>query len=137
MNLLQVSCEIQNLRVIRDFVKSRLQDFQITGSTGNQIVLAVDEACANSIIHQHKCDGTTQLELKVYKEDDKIVIEIKDIGKAFPLHIYKPRKVEDIVKLRAKGGLGILLIHSIMDEIIIKQEKKYCVYIFSKRLPNR
>ncbi|MDP5171449.1 MAG: ATP-binding protein [Bacteroidia bacterium] len=133
---LRVRCNKAYLANIRDFVRSRLDELDVHGKTSDQIVLAVDEACANCMIHQHQCDNYSTIEVAIFRENGTLYAEIKDSGKAFPIHTYRPKNLEEIVKLRAKGGLGINLIHRIMDEIKIEETPDYSIYIFGKKLPN-
>jgi serine/threonine-protein kinase RsbW len=131
---IEVKCKKKSLAQIRDFVNTWLQERKITGVLANQIVLAVDEACANCIIHQHKCDGTSKIEIGMYQEPDNVLVEIKDSGKAFPIDQYKPKKLTEIIRKRKKGGMGIYLIHSIMDEIEIDQQADHFVYKLRKHV---
>ncbi|MEM6765274.1 MAG: ATP-binding protein [Bacteroidota bacterium] len=129
---IKVACSKQNLALIRDFVKSRLKDMKISTKESDQIVLATDEACANCIIHHHQCDHTTSIEVSLYKQKDIVYIEIKDKGHAFPIHNYEPNNLEDIVKKRAKGGLGIMLINKLMDEVQIEEHLDHFIYKLGK-----
>lgn len=131
---IQVTCSRSNLAVIRDYVKSCLDAFAVTGKTAGQIVLAVDEACANCIIHQHNCDGNSHIEVSLNHADGVIVIAIKDSGEAFPIDAYTPQSLEEIIRDRKKGGLGINLIHRIMDKIEVEQREGYHLYKFEKRI---
>lgn len=131
---LRVRCNKKFLATIRDFVKKKLADMDINGRVSHQIVLAVDEACANCMIHQHQCDNLSTLEITIYKKGNTLYTEIKDPGKAFPMHTYQPEQLQEIIKKRAKGGLGISLIHKIMDEIQVEQESNYSLYRLGKNL---
>ena len=131
---LRVRCSKVNLSLIREFVRSRLSDLDVTGKISDQIVLATDEACANCIIHQHQCDNYSTIEVSIYREEDTLYIEIKDTGKAFPIDQYEPQQLDELVAKRGKGGLGIQLIHKIMDVIKVEEKRDYFVYKFGKRI---
>ena len=134
---LRVRCSKVNLSLIREFVKSRLLDLDVTGKVSDQIVLATDEACANCIIHQHQCDNYSTIEVSIYREEDTLFIEIKDTGKAFPIDTYEPRQLNEIVRDRVKGGLGINLIHKIMDVVSVEEKRDHFIYKLGKRIdPN-
>lgn len=129
---LRVRCNKQFLSTIRDFMRSKLEEFEIQGQISSQIVLAVDEACANCMIHQHQCDNYSTIEIAIYRQNGVIYTEIKDTGKAFPIHEYQPQQISDLVKERGKGGLGINLIHRIMDEIKVEERRDYFIYRLGK-----
>ena len=131
---LRVRCNKQFLSTIRDFMRSKLEEFEVSGHVSSQIVLAVDEACANCMIHQHQCDNYSTIEIAIYRRNGVLYTEIKDTGKAFPLHEYQPQQINDIVKERGKGGLGINLIHRIMDEINVEERNDYFIYRLGKYL---
>ncbi len=131
---LRVRCNKAYLANIREFVRSRLTELEVNEQLSDQIVLAVDEACANCMIHTHQCDNYSTLEVAVFSENNILYTEIRDPGKAFPLHRYKPKDVKEIAKRRVKGGLGIHLIHKIMDEIKIEETPHHAIYLLGKNL---
>lgn len=134
---LRVRCNKGNLAIIREFVRSRLDDLHIVGTISNQIVLAVDEACANCMIHQHQCDNYSTIEVAIYRDEETLFTEIKDTGKAFPIDTYQPQHLNEIVKGRVKGGLGINLIHKIMDIVKVEEKRDHFIYKLGKRIdPN-
>jgi len=132
---LQVPCSKLSLAIVREFVNARLERLGVTGKVAQQIILATDEACANCIIHQHKCDALSTIELSIYKQNNSIYIEIKDTGKAFPIDTYKPQALEEIVRNRRKGGLGIMLIKRLMDEVKVEEYKDHFIYKLGKHIP--
>ncbi len=131
---LRVRCNKEFLAVIRDFVKSHLRNLQVDGPDSHQIVLAVDEACANCMIHQHQCDDYSMIEVAIYREGHTLYTEIKDTGKAFPIDTYRPQSIDEIVKQGGNGGLGINLIHRFMDEIKVEEKSDYYIYRFGKHI---
>lgn len=134
---LRVRCNKGNLAIIREFVRARLQDLQVRGPITNQIVLAVDEACANCMIHQHQCDNYSTIEVAIYRDEGTLYTEIKDTGKAFRIDTYEPKQLQEIVKGRIKGGLGINLIHKIMDVVKVEEKRDHFIYKLGKRIdPN-
>lgn len=131
---IRVNCDKANLSVIREFVKGCLKDHHVNENLSHQFVLAVDEACANCMIHQHQCDHSSSIEVNIYQEQDVLYAEIKDTGQAFPIDAYQPNGLNDLMHKRLKGGLGLRLIHSIMDVIKIEQEKEFFIYRLGKRV---
>ena len=103
--------------------------------TVNTLVLAVDEVCANLIIHSHKCNPNDHLELNV-KVDGKteITFDIIDRGDGFNIANYKEPLISDIVKQKRKGGIGLMLVRRIMDEIELIEGKNKNVYRLHKKI---
>ncbi len=131
---LKVYCSISNLSQIRDFVRSNLRSMEVNSRTMEQVVLAVDEACANAIIHQHQCDGCSHIEITLYRNEEQLFVELKDVGKAFPIDTYEAQSNEERIQSHSKGGMGVLLIRSIMDSIQIDQKQDYYIFKFIKNL---
>ena len=127
-------CSKQSLPKIRAFVENELLSMDVKGPTAHQLVLAVDEACANSIIHQHSCDGKSRIQLSISRNQNELLIELMDNGVPFPINEYRPRDLKEIIKKRTKGGLGIFLITQIMDKVEVLQHDQSHVYRFTKYL---
>ena len=134
---LTVPCSKTSLAQVREFVKTQLGDLGIVGKVREQIILATDEACANCIIHQHQCNRSSTIEIAIYMKGNTLYTEIKDTGQAFPIDTYKPKKIEEIIKARRRGGLGLILINKIMDEIKVEERKDHFIYRFGKHLNSR
>lgn len=127
-------CSKQSLPKIRDFVSYELDALKVQEGMAHQLVLAIDEACANSIIHHHSCDGTSSIRVSIKRDGDTLVIELVDKGNPFPIDEYQPKELDEIIRNRTKGGLGILLINKIMDKIEVVQGNQEFTYRFTKYL---
>jgi serine/threonine-protein kinase RsbW len=126
------TCSKQSLPKIRAFVEEELRTLHVQESMTHQLVLAVDEACANSIIHHHGCDEHDRIKLSISLHGKELVIELTDNGTPFPINEYKPEDLQEIIRKRTKGGLGIFLITKIMDKIEVVEDDDFCVYRFTK-----
>jgi serine/threonine-protein kinase RsbW len=110
-------CQITALAKLREFLRKTLIMPMLTDGDKFQITLAVEEVFANLIIHSHGCNPTEHIELKIKSFENKLIFEIKDQGNAFNLLDYE---LPDLMKVKGekrKGGLGIILVKRIMDEI--------------------
>lgn len=131
---LKVSCSIDNLKDIRAFVNEKLQDLSVPEMEINLMVLAVDEICANLIIHSNKCNENQHLELTIKNEAQGISFEITDQGEPFDFNNYEVPKIDDIIKEKRKGGLGIMLVKRIMDKIEFRRENNNTVFHLFKKV---
>lgn len=127
-------CSKQSLPKIRAFVEGELKALQVQETVSHQLVLAVDEACANSIIHHHSCDETESIKLAIFKTGNELRIELTDHGAPFPINEYRPHDLKEIIKKRKKGGLGIFLITKIMDKVEVIRGEDNFTYRFTKFL---
>ncbi|WP_339923894.1 ATP-binding protein [uncultured Cyclobacterium sp.] len=114
---LKLYCEKSQLAELRSFISKTLVPAKLNDISQNQLILAVEEVCANLMIHSHDCDPHSFLLLNVHLNAETIIFEITDSGKAFNLIEYKSPEVNSVMKERRKGGLGLLLVRKIMDKI--------------------
>jgi len=80
------------------------------------IKLAVGEACNNAVLHSGSKD-TYNLEFR--QNNETLFIEIKDFGNGFNFNNYHEPKLED----PQESGLGLFIIKSLMDEVVIDTEE--------------
>ena len=116
-NRIRVSCDRKNLSTIRAFVADTLAPAHLSEVILNQIVLSVDEICANLIIHSNKEDSRKNLCLTIHYNKKEIVIELEDHGIPFNLDNYIEPDIEDNIKIGKKGGVGVALVKRIMDKV--------------------
>ncbi|WP_018476917.1 ATP-binding protein [Pontibacter roseus] len=116
-NTITVNCTKKNLKQIRDFVTEYLAGFQLSDILMNQIVLAVDEICANLIIHANHEDPSKYISLAVSEKNNTVKFEITDNGEAFRRSEYKEPNIDEHVRIGKKGGVGIALVNRIMDKV--------------------
>ncbi|MTI32078.1 ATP-binding protein [Xanthovirga aplysinae] len=112
------SCSKNKLKSIREFVEDVLRECPLSEAEAHKLVLAVDEVCANLMIHSNQCNPKENLELQINIQNNKgITFEISDRGEAFNPNTYIAPSVQQIVKEKRKGGMGLLLVKHIMDDI--------------------
>ena len=125
----KVPCRKEKLRDIRKFVSAALRNHALPDVQISTLVLAVDEVCANLIIHSHKCNPKEYIELSITVDtDNNIVFDIIDNGAGFDISSYNEPSIGEIVKEKRKGGLGLILVRKIMDkiELITEDNKNIC-----------
>jgi serine/threonine-protein kinase RsbW len=105
------------LSKIREFVLARAVKHGFPDAEAQKIVLAVDEACTNLIRHAFKLDKTKKICVQIEMEPNTFTVNIIDDGNPFdPMQVSKP-DMDEYFKQFKKGGLGIHLMRSVMDEI--------------------
>lgn len=114
---LKLYCDTTRLSELRHFLGEILDDSTLTEVDQHQVILAVEEVCANLIIHSHECNPKEFIDLTVKKSDDLLVFEIKDFGQGFNILEYQEPEISFVIKSKRKGGLGIILVKRIMDKI--------------------
>lgn len=128
-------CSKKQLRDIRAFVEKVLKSHAMSDIEAYQLVLAVDEICANLIIHSHNCNADESFEVCInYKEREEIVFEIIDEGMAFALNQYAEPNLKEIIHTKKKGGLGLMLVQRIMDKIEFTKKNNKNVCMLCKKI---
>lgn len=102
------------LKNIRAFVKSHLNEKGFNKDETEKIILAIGEASMNIVQHAYK-GGNEKKKIKVEIEikEKKLFVHLFDQGKPVVPENIKPRDLKNI----KPGGLGSFFIGEIMDEV--------------------
>jgi len=103
--------------MMRKFVTDVLHEHHVSDIETNMMVLAVDEVCANIIIHGHPTERDDFVKININFTNDGIWFEIVDKGAAFDIMSYNEPVLDELIKNKNKGGVGIMLVKKIMDKI--------------------
>ncbi len=117
---LRVAATLENMRKVSKFVRDIGRQLRLTEDVLFDIDLAVEEASANIVGHAYPPGQAGDIQLRVETTDDILRITITDWGLAFDPESVTPFDVDAPVCLGAKGGTGLLLIHSLMDDVVRK-----------------
>lgn len=131
----KVGCSIENLKGVRDFIRTSLKNHGIADLEISEMVLALDEMCSNLMIHAHHCNPSELFELHIrVDKNDPIIFEIIDDGTVFDINLFSEPSIDNIIHEKRKGGLGIRLVKSIMDTVEYKQMKNKSVCRLVKKV---
>jgi serine/threonine-protein kinase RsbW len=114
---INITCQTSALSDLRAFLKDSLLHFSLSDIDRHQLTLAVEEVCANLIIHSHGCNPKERICLEIKENPEKLIFEISDQGEAFNILDYEVPDLKKVMLEKRKGGLGIILVKKIMDEI--------------------
>lgn len=114
---LKLYCDTTRLSDLRHFLGNILQGTPLTEVDQHQVILAVEEVCANLIIHSHECNPKECIDLTVKESKELLIFEIRDFGQGFNILEYQEPEISFVMKTKRKGGLGIILVKRIMDKI--------------------
>ncbi|AFL83333.1 anti-sigma regulatory factor (Ser/Thr protein kinase) [Belliella baltica DSM 15883] len=121
---LKLYCDTTRLADLRIFLSEILQSTSLSEIEQHQVTLAVDEVCANLIIHSHGCNVEEFIQIGVEKDAGILKIEIRDSGEGFNITEYREPEITHVKKAKRKGGLGIILVKKIMDKIEFESSGK-------------
>ena len=118
MNSIKLPAEIGNLRTFVSFVADCARMHGFRQERVLDLELAAEEAVTNVCLHAHY-QKTGELEIRCFKEpySDRLVVEIRDSGKAFDVLSAPPPDFTSDLEDRKIGGLGVFLIRKMVDEV--------------------
>ncbi|QWR77880.1 ATP-binding protein [Candidatus Magnetomonas plexicatena] len=112
---LTVPALLENIPVILKFTKGILNELGFNKHDSFDVQTAMDEACINIVNHGY--DESGEICIKLHNRVADIVISIESHGKPFDPETAAKPDLTSSVSERKIGGLGVYLIHQLMDEV--------------------
>lgn len=109
-----IPSEMKYLERVYDLVAQVLEGIPTTDSIKDRLILAVNEAVTNSLIHGNKNDPSKTVTLIFKMNEQYVEIEVADQGEGF---VPQPLKLEDSAKSLEISGRGIPLMKACTDEV--------------------
>jgi len=114
-----VPARLRLLNVVRHVVREAAEAFGFSEEDTAQIVMAVDEACANVL--QHGYEAPSPERDKVYVRTifgrDRLIVEVIDEAKRFSPIDRKALDLEEFLEKKQPRGFGLYVIQALMDEL--------------------
>ena len=114
---LSVQASTKHLAKVRHFVAGHASKFGFNQQQVSDIRLAVDEAFTNIIEHAYQNDEQQSVKIALGQNGKTFWISLFDSGKSFSLDDYKEPDVEQKIKQKKRGGVGVYLIKKLMDNV--------------------
>jgi len=116
MATLNLFADLSQLATIREFVARLGRDFGLDDRGIYDLQLAVDEACANIVLHGYRGKGG-EIEITVEPAEKGVQMRVRDWGAAFDPQAVPTPDVAAPLEERRLGGLGLFIIHQVMDDV--------------------
>jgi len=114
---LSVEASTSHLAKVRDFVAEHAAKHGFNQKEISEIRLAVDEAYTNIIKHAYKNDPENLVTIYLGFDNDSFWISLQDKGESFDRASYKTPDLMTQIKQKKRGGMGVYLIHKLMDQV--------------------
>ena len=112
---LTIPCKAEYVRTVRWLVEEIAADVPLSVEAVEEVKVAACEAVSNIVRHAYGPGKTPQpISMKCCRGPGELTIEIADHGVGFSVPRLRRKEFPDISK---EGGLGIALIHSLMDKV--------------------
>jgi sigma-B regulation protein RsbU (phosphoserine phosphatase) len=101
------------LHGVREVVARACEICSCGHALATDLIIAVGEACQNVVRHAYKGRESGEATLEIYCKDGILEFHLLDSAPPVDQNKVKPKWPEELVP----GGLGVCLIHDIMDEV--------------------
>ena len=122
-----------------DEIRSRVAETARAAGFGEKSVyavqLAADEAASNIIEHAYAGEPNGWFEMSCEVTGDRLVVTFTDRGKSFDFSKVRKPDVKADLSERKIGGLGVYLMHKLMDEVDYRSTKSENILTLTKRKP--
>ncbi len=131
---LLVHATTENISHVRNFVALHAGECGFSVEDTDEIRLAVDEAYTNIIKHAYRFDESQTVTIKVTCEGDQFKVVIGDHGSRYDPETYQEPNIEERIKLRKRGGVGVYLIQKLMDHVEYRQNGSLNEIVMTKKI---
>lgn len=112
-----IPAQYDHLVLVRDFIERTGHKYKFSNKVIHAVKLAVEEAITNIIRHGYKNLPPGKIVIKVYIRRFSLTIVLVDQGRSFdPRQVAAP-DLAHYVSIGKIGGLGIMMIRKLMDDI--------------------
>jgi len=118
------------MRLVRKTVAQACEMVGFDSRVTHAITLAVDEGCTNIIRHCYGGSLAGSIVVRICLYGDRIEIFLRDFGDSIDLQRLqrciekRRREIESSKAPLRPGGLGVILIHSVMDKVKYRTSSK-------------
>lgn len=113
---LRIAAKLENLVAIRQFIEESASALGSDPRAVPDLLLAVDEAATNIIIHGYRGQSGF-IEIEVSQMEDSLVICLCDQAPLFDPTQVPPPDLGLPLEMRPAGGLGIYLVRQLLDKV--------------------
>ena len=133
MKTLTFKSELAELDRMRSFLKEYLDGLKISDKDYFKIELALLEICVNIIRYAYP-QSNGDIQIKVWQDEGKMYIEIRDKGVPFDPRKLESPDIDDIIRKEETGGLGVFLSRSLMDGFDYKRKNDHNILTIYKNI---
>jgi serine/threonine-protein kinase RsbW len=120
MSTRRYAAKFEKLDEVREFVGEQARAAGFDEKAVYSVQLAADEAASNIIEHAYEGNQDAIFRLRCNFSKGQLIMTFLDQGRSFDFsNVATPDITADLSK-RKIGGLGIFLMHKLMDEVVYK-----------------
>ena len=112
-----IANELEAIVAAEEKIDAFCEEREISPEIAYAVNLSIDEILTNTISYGYDEDEPDRIEIIVRLESDSLVVEIVDDSAPFDLSATPEANVEASLEERDVGGLGLFLVHQMMDRV--------------------
>lgn len=112
----QWHADLNTLAEIRGFVQESALAFGATEQEISDVLLAVNEAVTNSLLHGYGGAGLVRIEVR--RKDAQLWVSVIDYAPTFDPTTHPPPDLGRPLDQRGDGGMGIHMMRMLTDELV-------------------
>jgi serine/threonine-protein kinase RsbW len=118
--ILCINSEKEELKRVEKFLFHFFERNELPQKHFNKVFLCISEAVINGIEHGNKCDREKEVSIQIRRENNDLLMEIKDEGKGFDhTCLEDPTNKKN---LKRESGRGIHIMKSISNRLDYHEE---------------
>lgn len=123
------------LEQVWSFISESLESYDCSMRAMMQLEMAVEEIFVNiSSYAYHPVEGEAEIKIEISEEPLSVAIQFLDAGKPFnPLEMEDADTSPEAIEERT-GGLGILMVKNMMDEVSYAYEGGKNIFMIQKNM---
>jgi sigma-B regulation protein RsbU (phosphoserine phosphatase) len=110
---IRFSSQSAQLQRVRNEIRAVCTQYLCSNECVDHIVIAVNEACANIIEHAYGGECDAEIVLRIFRDGQALVFHLIDHARPSDKDCLRPRAID----LSRPGGLGVVLINEVMDDV--------------------
>ena len=114
---LELKAELSALEDVVRFLEEKCAALEVPLAVQRALELSADEAVTNVINYAYPPDSPGPVRLTLQRNGDEVVLTIEDQGKPFDEKEVPAPDLEAPLAERKVGGLGVFLMHKMMDRV--------------------
>jgi serine/threonine-protein kinase RsbW len=130
---LDLPADVNLLAASRVFLTALLREHGVPAEAVNDVELATDEAVTNVIEHAYQYDTRRSVSIEILLEKSQLRVLIRDNGEPFTPSQQPKVDLDKHIAERRTGGLGVHLMHQLMDKVEHRREGQENVLELLKR----
>jgi len=116
LSILRFPARAYQLKQVRSVVHRAMKQLGCAQMDCDRIVLAINEACMNVIQHAYQDDQGGEIILEIFAVPQGVMFRLTDFAAPVDESRIRARKLDEL----RPGGLGVHIIHEIMDSVEFK-----------------